>query len=88
MKKILILLALMLAIPIAASAQTSLSTTVCPGAGCVVYQVGGQGAIGIQVSNTFSGTLTFYGSIDGGNYYALPMTPIAGGATVSVGEIG
>ena len=37
----------------------------------------------VRVSGTFVGTLTFGASIDGTNYDAAGMTPIAGGATVT-----
>ena len=41
------------------------------------------GFLGIQISGTWTGTITFEGTVDGTNWVALPVTPIAGGATVT-----
>lgn len=41
-----------------------ISTTTCPGAGCVDFSVGGQGSLGIQITGTWVGTITFQAKID------------------------
>jgi hypothetical protein len=56
-------------------AQGRLSTTTCPGAGCITLPVSGLTRVGVQVTGTFTGTLTFETSIDGVTYTALNMTP-------------
>lgn len=70
--------ALLAAVPTAQSQLTSkaLSTTTCPGAGCVVLGTSGVGGLGVQVTGTFSGTLTFEGSIDGVTFSTLNLTPV------------
>lgn len=55
-------LVLLLALSTYANAQ-SISTTTCPGAGCVTYNVSGQGSIGIQITGTWVGTVTFQSSL-------------------------
>jgi hypothetical protein len=44
--------------------DASLTSTTCPGSGCFVYLTRGSGSVGIQVSGTFVGTLTFEQSLD------------------------
>jgi hypothetical protein len=44
--------------------DASLTTTTCPGSGCFVYLTRGSGSVGVQVSGTFVGTLTFEQSLD------------------------
>ena len=87
MKKFLAAFALLLVAASAASAQTTITTnTGCPGAGCVSLPVGGQGTLGIQITGTFSGTVSFTASNGApatGTFVALPVTPIAGGSTVT-----
>lgn len=89
MRRFLPLLFLFLFLCPRVNAQTSsISTTSCPtagasGPGCVVFPAAGQGSIGIQVTGTFSGTITFSGSIDRANFVTLPMTPSAGGPGVT-----
>lgn len=57
--------------------QGSLSSTTCPGAtGCVSLSVSGVGGVGVQVTGTFVGTLTFEGSVDGTTFSALNLTAI------------
>jgi hypothetical protein len=63
------------------SAQSAVNTALlssasCPGTGCLTLSVSGVGGVGVQVSGTFSGTLTFEGSVDGITYAALNLTPI------------
>lgn len=57
---------LVLALVTSAFAQTNISTTTCPGAGCVDFNVAQQGSIGIQITGTWSGTITFKASVKGG----------------------
>ncbi len=90
MKKLYLLITVLalLATPAAAqvtpvSRAASLTTTVCPGAGCIVTGVNGLGAFGMQVTGTFVGTLTVTASIDGSNFAAFPMAPIGGGSATS-----
>lgn len=59
------------------SARAPLTSTTCPGTGCVLLSVSGAGGVAVQVTGTFVGTLTFEGSIDGVNYVALGLLPIA-----------
>lgn len=84
MKKLLLCAALLLVSSLA-SAQTTkvLSATTCPGTGCLQIEVGGAGTSGIQISDTFSGTLQFEQTINGSNWVAWSVTPIAGGASVT-----
>lgn len=60
-----------------------LTSATCPGTGCVVLQVDGQGSLGVQVTGTFVGTLQFEQSIDGVTYVSLAMVPNTLGATVT-----
>lgn len=73
--------------PWPASAQPfttrDLTSATCPGTGCAVLQVDGQGSVGVQVTGTFVGTLTFEQSIDGTNYVTLSAVPNTLGATVT-----
>jgi hypothetical protein len=43
----------------------------------------GYGAAGWQVTGTWTGTLTFEGTVDGTNYAAMAATPVVGGSSVS-----
>lgn len=55
---------------------TGLTSTTCPGSGCVNLSVSGMAGVGVQITGTFVGTLQFEGSIDGVTFAALTMTPI------------
>ena len=44
---------------------------------------GGLPGVAIQVTGTFTGTLTFQGSVDGATWVAIGAVPAAGGAEVS-----
>lgn len=46
-----------------AQSTATITGTNCPGNGCVTYQIAGQGSIGINISGTWSGTITFQGSV-------------------------
>lgn len=69
--------------PLAARAQPPqqgrISSTTCPGSGCVLLGVTNQGAAAIQIVGTFDATLLFEGSIDGLNFVALRATIIGTG---------
>lgn len=45
--------------------------------------VAGTSRLGLQVSGTFVGTVTFEATVDGTNWVALVLTPAGGGAAVS-----
>jgi hypothetical protein len=49
----------------------------------VELDVAGRARLGVQVSGTFVGTVTFEVTIDGVNWAALTVTPAAGGAAVT-----
>ena len=61
-----------------ANANASLTTTTCPGTGCVTLPVRGLGSVSIQLTGTWSGTITFKGSIGGVTFTTLNMTAING----------
>lgn len=52
------------------------AATACPGAGCLTLAMGGSGAVAVQIQGTFSGTISFEGSVDGSTFVALGLTPI------------
>lgn len=60
--KTLLVLLLLYSFSSSLSAQ-SISTTTCPGAGCYDISVAQQGTIGIQLSGTWAGTVTFKASV-------------------------
>lgn len=83
-----LLVVLLTASPVTAQPQTSkdLTGTTCPGAGCLDVTVDSFAATGVQISNTFVGTITFRHTIESTaapTYIDLPMTPSGGGATVT-----
>lgn len=61
-KRILLSILFILAFFTLASAQ-NISTTTCPGNGCIDINTVGQGSIGIQITGTWVGTVTFQASI-------------------------
>lgn len=85
MRLILVLL-LALAIPLAAQSPRSsgsVTTQTCPGSGCVSLSVSALSAVGIQITGTWTGTITFEGTIDGATYTPLNMTPSDSGTAVT-----
>jgi hypothetical protein len=59
-------------------------TTNTPGVGNTVgVDAHTYGVAGVQVTGTWTGTLTFEGTVDGTNYVAMAATPGVGGSTVS-----
>ena len=81
-KRILLTLTTILFLSGIAQAQ-SISTTTCPGAGCAQFSTAGQGSIGIQITGTWSGTITFQGSIDNTNFVSLLVAPSASTTAVT-----
>lgn len=71
------------------TATASLTTSTCPGTGCVTLNVAGFGAAAIQLTGTWSGTVTFYTSSDTAcvttttNDIATPFTRVTSGASAS-----
>lgn len=65
------------------------STASCPSSGCVVLYVTGQSRVALQVTGTYSGTVSFEGSIDNVNFAALNLLPLnsatAASSTTSTG---
>jgi hypothetical protein len=74
-KRVLALLVSFLFISSSLSAA-DLSTTTCPGAGCVTYPAGNLTSATIQISGTFVGTLTFQATQDGTNYVSLGVVSV------------
>lgn len=74
MKRLILLLTLLLILPGIASAQ-NISTTTCPGAGCIDINTAGFGSTGIQISGTWSGTITFQSSVDNTNFVTQQVVP-------------
>lgn len=66
------LVLLLLALPLAGQAAT-ISSSTCPGSGCVVTYLGNlpSTAVSVQVSGTWVGTIVFEGSNDGTTYLPL-----------------
>lgn len=66
----------------------TLSSATCPGTGCMVVGTASVGGIGVQVTGTFSGTLTFKATVknttdcSSSDFTVINMTPIA--ATTAV----
>lgn len=78
MKKLLLFLAFALAADLAFAqprVSGSLTSATCPGTGCISLSVTGQGSVGIQVTGTWTGTITFEGSVDGLNFQAITAFP-------------
>jgi hypothetical protein len=57
--------------------KATLTSATCPGSGCVLLSVTGVGGAAVQITGTYSGTLSFEGSVDGVTFTALNLTPIA-----------
>lgn len=62
----------------------SITTTVCPGVGCVNYNVAGQGSIGIQITGTWVGTITFQSTLDNSTYTSFRVVSAADTASSGV----
>jgi hypothetical protein len=66
-----------------ATVPTTLSTTTCPGSGCVPLDVTGYASVGIQITGTWTGTHTFEGSVDAATYQALNCVATNGSSAVT-----
>ena len=84
MKRVLWSLLLVLGLMAPARAQSvAITTTTCPGAGCSTENVGGSGTVGLQITGTFSGTVSFKVGNDEANLsQALTCFPV--GSTTGV----
>lgn len=58
MKRVLLAIAFLF-IANAAYAQSTITSATCPGTGCIKIDVGGQGSLGFQILDNFTGTLSF-----------------------------
>lgn len=58
-----------------------LSSTACPGNGCVILNANGLGDIGIEVSGTFVGTINFEQALDGVAYGPVVLTRFSDSTT-------
>lgn len=79
---------LVLCIPTPAGAQDqftsgTITSATCPGAGCVTLSVAGVGVGAIQITGTWSGTITAQGSVDGTNYVSAAIVSVPTGATTT-----
>jgi len=63
--------------------QQDLSSATCPGTGCISLSVAGLGTVGVQITGTWSGTLTFEGSVDTRTFVAMNMVAIGGTTQVT-----
>ena len=63
--------------------SANLTSATCPGSGCVDLNVNGLGSAAVQVAGTYSGTLTFKGSVNGAAFNSLGCTSIAAGASAA-----
>jgi hypothetical protein len=63
--------------------DTVLSSTSCPGTGCLVLGVTGQGSASFQIVNTGTYTATFEGSVDGINFSPLNVIATNGSSPVT-----
>jgi hypothetical protein len=79
----LVLAALLLGGYVIAQDAIGISTATCPGQGCAALLLAGQGAVGVQITNTFSGTISFEQTIDGNTWSAWTVVPSVGGVGVT-----
>jgi hypothetical protein len=67
----------------------SLTSTTCPGSGCLEVDVNGQGAAGLQITNTWVGTIKVLASTDCDVYDSTPIKlfdPAASSASTVTGN--
>lgn len=55
--------------------KKTLSGTTCPGDGCITIDTAGAGTVGVQVTGTFVGTLTFTQSVGKSTFVSWNVTP-------------
>lgn len=65
------------------SVQANLTSATCPGSGCLQLDLQGQAGVAFQLQGTFSGTASFEGTVDGGTWVALSVTPTNSTTTVT-----
>ena len=63
--------------------STSGDITALNGAVTLTYRQFANGGVGVQLTNTFSGTLTFELSMDGTNFVAVQATNVTSGAVAT-----
>lgn len=56
--------------------QGNLTSATCPGTGCLTLAVAGLAGVAIQISGTYSGTVSFEATVDGSTYVALNLSPL------------
>jgi len=61
----------------------ALSSTSCPGTGCVTAGVAGFGTVAVQLTGFGTATAEFEGSVDGTTFVSLNSTPINGSTAVT-----
>lgn len=89
MKRLVLVLALLLTPALVLAqprASGTLTSDICPGTGCLSLSVTGNGSVGIQITGTWTGTITFEGSVDGLTFQAITMFPtnsITGASTTT-----
>lgn len=97
MRSLLMALGLVAGMAASAFAQASLpvpkaatlSTTTCPGAGCTVVGLNNRGKVGVEVTGTFVGTLTFKATsttttdCSSANFVAVNLVPAASATQAS-----
>ena len=67
-----------------ASGDITVANASCTATSCVSMTIYGQsGTIAVQVTNTFTGTLQFEGTLDGTNYVAVNGLPVASATTTT-----
>lgn len=96
MRKVMLLISVLLAMAAPAAAQvvgtqyvTVASTGTCVnGSNCASFQVPTTASMSFDVSGTFSGTLTFEGTIDGVNYRTTSVIDTSTGAAASTATAG
>ena len=80
-KKLIIgLIIILFAVPLYAA---DISSTTCPGAGCTNINTEGSDFLSIQISGTFTGTITFSSSVDGTNFITTQVIPVGSATPVS-----
>lgn len=86
MKRCLIGILFLLLFQVSNANAQSITTTTCPGAGCQDINVGGQGSIGVQITGTWVGTITFQGSVgtsSSSTFVSVLVTPSTSSVPVS-----
>lgn len=72
-----------LAMPAASQTVETLSSTTCPGSGCVTVPTGNRGSASVQLVVSGTATAIVEGSIDGRTYNTLQIAPWSGGSAAT-----